>query len=82
MSPPGERLERICAEVVASFANGPYLLTVTAEHRPHCGIAPVDWDLVDEQLVANVPSSWSGSEAPGHRDGACCGPRRNRAATA
>jgi hypothetical protein len=43
----------------------PYLLTVTGEDRPHCSLTSVVSD--ESCLLVTAPSSWSESEALGHR---------------
>jgi hypothetical protein len=51
-----------------SRASDPYLLTVTADCRPHCGTVTVSWDASDGDLaVAPVPRTWMDSEAAGYR---------------
>ncbi|MGH9047676.1 MAG: hypothetical protein ACRDVW_10240 [Acidimicrobiales bacterium] len=62
-----ELLGRVRAE--ASACSGePYLLTVSAEGRPHCVVvAVVDWERPDGHLVVPAPSSWAGSATRGRR---------------
>lgn len=50
----------------AVFAGDPYLLTVDADHRPHCTPTTVAW--AGDDIVVRAPSKWSGSESSGHRD--------------
>jgi hypothetical protein len=60
-------LARLRAEV-HSRASDPYLLTVTADGRPHCGTVTVSWDAADGELaVSPVPRTWMDSEAAGYR---------------
>lgn len=61
-----EALDRLRAEA-AGFTDEPYLVTVTTELRPHCGVVTVDWDGPDSRLVVHAASSWARSEASGHR---------------
>jgi hypothetical protein len=61
MSGPLERLRR----EIDHAETDPYLLTVTADNRPHCNCAEVIWD--ESGLIASAPSGWSGSEAQGRR---------------
>lgn len=59
-------LDRLRSEARARPA-GPYLLTVTASGRPHCGTATVTWDAADGSLtVRPVPRTWPESEAAGY----------------
>lgn len=59
-------LGRLQSEARARPAD-PYLLTVTANGRPHCGTAAVTWDADDGPLtVRPVPRTWAESEAAGH----------------
>lgn len=53
-------------EQTSRFLHDPYLLTVTAENRPHCGTVSVRWDADGRLLIAPAPSSWPGSAASGH----------------
>jgi hypothetical protein len=60
-------LDRLRAEI-RSRASDPYLLTVTADCRPHCGTVTVSWDAPDGKLaVGPVPRTWMDSEAAGYR---------------
>jgi hypothetical protein len=60
-------LARLRAEV-RSRASDPYLLTVTADCRPHCGTVTVSWDAPDGELAgAPVPRTWMDSEGAGYR---------------
>lgn len=52
---------------IAEFPGDPYLLTVTAEQRPHCGTVAVSWEAGGTRMVVPAPSSWSGSDAAGLR---------------
>jgi hypothetical protein len=52
-------------EQISGFATEPYLLTVTAANRPHCGTVTVAWN-VSGQLLVDAPSSWPGSAESGH----------------
>lgn len=52
---------------IAGFPGDPYLLTVTAEHRPHCATVTPNWDADGARLIVPAPSSWPGSEAGGLR---------------
>ena len=49
----------------AGFPGEPYLLTVDADHRPHCTPTPVAWG--QDDIVVRAPSKWVGSQASGHR---------------
>lgn len=51
---------------VSRFPGDPYLLTVTAENRPHYGIVTVRWDVADRRLLVAAPSSWLGSAESGY----------------
>jgi len=53
-------------EQIARFYRDPYLLTVTADNRPHCGTVTVQWDTSGRRLIAAAPSSWPGSAQSGH----------------
>ncbi len=60
-------LARLRAEI-RSRASDPYLLTVAAGGRPHCGTASVTWDAPDGGLtVRPAPRTWPESEAAGYR---------------
>jgi hypothetical protein len=60
-------LDRLRSEI-ASCTSEPYLLTITAEHRPHSGTVTVDWDAAGTALlVGPAPSSWPESDARGYR---------------
>lgn len=48
-----------------AFPGEPYLLTVDADHRPHCGPTPVAWG--EDDILVRAPSKWVGSQASGHR---------------
>lgn len=52
---------------IAGFPSDPYLLTVTAEHRPHCATVTPSWDADGTRMVVTAPSGWPGSEAGGLR---------------
>jgi hypothetical protein len=65
MRSPG--LDRLRAES-RSRTGDPYLLTVTAGGRPHCGTVTVTWDAPDGSLaVWPVPGPWAQAEAAGYR---------------
>ncbi|MEO6887348.1 MAG: pyridoxamine 5'-phosphate oxidase family protein [Jatrophihabitantaceae bacterium] len=53
-------------EQVSRFPGDPYLLTVTAENRPHCGSVAVRCDDARCLLIVPAPSSWPGSAASGY----------------
>jgi hypothetical protein len=57
-------LERLRHEIDRAGTD-PYLLTVTADSRPHCSCAEVIWD--ESGLIAPAPSGWPASDALGHR---------------
>lgn len=50
---------------VATCAAEPYLLTVTGDLRPHCGVVTVRWDAGGDRMLVPAPSSWPGSAVAG-----------------
>lgn len=63
--PTSAKLDQLHAQL-ARFDRNPYLLTVTADHRPHCGTVTAQWDASGTRLTAEAPSSWPGSAAVGY----------------
>ncbi|MGH8989708.1 MAG: hypothetical protein ACRDXC_14125 [Acidimicrobiales bacterium] len=59
-------MDQLLAEASA-FGTDPYLVTVTADSRPHCAVVVVEWDVEGGGLVVRAPSSWGGSVSSGHR---------------
>ncbi|MGH9108321.1 MAG: hypothetical protein ACRDY3_02445 [Acidimicrobiales bacterium] len=62
----GTALDRLRAEAGA-FAADPYLVTVTPDGRPHCGVVTVGWDGSEGRVLVRAPSGWEASAAAGHR---------------
>lgn len=62
--PANLELDRLRIEL-ANCPTDAYLLSVTAEHRPHCGVVTVSWDESGTRLLVQAPSSWPGSAAAG-----------------
>lgn len=53
-------------EQIARSGRDPYLLTVTADNRPHCATVTVQWDTSGRRLITAAPSSWPGSAESGY----------------
>lgn len=53
-------LDRLRTEA-SRFLTGPYLLTVTAQRRPHCIMVAVTWRA--DRIVVSAPSEWAASES-------------------
>ena len=62
---PAHDLVRL-REAARTFTSTPYLVTVTAELRPHCSVVHPDWDQVSGRPVVAAPSSWAECERMGH----------------
>jgi hypothetical protein len=50
---------------IDKMGTDPYLLTVTADSRPHCSCSRVIWD--ESGLIAPAPRGWADSEALGRQ---------------
>jgi hypothetical protein len=61
-----ESLDQLRTEI-SGFPSEPYLLTVTATNRPHCGTVTVEWDAAGLHLLVSPPNSWPESEANEYR---------------